>query len=484
MTQLQNVQLSTSFIHDGLTSATNEEHRSSLLPRTNSKFKTSSNKQDNDLGLLTLFEPDVIPLDESDGDYEGTLTASTESLELKIHTQNAVVLTAEQFNWHARKMGKARQELTDIIITSPQALLIMAAEFLDSLSKGVDISELINRSGCEQSQPVQNSELVQDTAKGLEIKLTNCFQKVINAEESINVELTLQECRLALRDIQFLPNFLQQVVYSIKSQGQNKEAGFQDEALVKTLLAKLKGMVDSRQAMINGNLRLVTYIARQYNNQTLSFSDLIQEGTVGLIKAVDRFDFSRSVRFSTYAIYWIKQTISRVMVRQEKTVRLPYNIAAKASAVYEAMNSLHLQNNRWPSVIELAEKCKLPEDEIKAIIDNYQPTVSLFSNINNNEDMPEVIDTLEQHHYPQPINTLAASALKACLRKAIGTLPAREADIITCRFGLDNDHEMTLQDIAEHLSLTRERVRQIQNSALLKLKNNFSHELIDFLEPG
>ncbi|MDZ4149639.1 hypothetical protein, partial [Methylicorpusculum sp.] len=211
MTQLQNVQLSTSFIHDGLTSATNEEHRSSLLPRTNSKFKTSSNKQDNDLGLLTLFEPDVIPLDESDGDYEGTLTASTESLELKIHTQNAVVLTAEQFNWHARKMGKARQELTDIIITSPQALLIMAAEFLDSLSKGVDISELINRSGCEQSQPVQNSELVQDTAKGLEIKLTNCFQKVINAEESINVELTLQECRLALRDIQFLPNFLQQV---------------------------------------------------------------------------------------------------------------------------------------------------------------------------------------------------------------------------------------------------------------------------------
>ena len=243
-------------------------------------------------------------------------------------------------------------------------------------------------------------------------------------------------------------------------------------------------MIASRQAMINGNLRLVTFIAKQYNNQSMPFTDLIQDGTVGLIKAVDRYDVNRGVRFSTYAIYWIKQTISRAMVRQEKMVRLPFNMAAKASAVFETMNNYLIQNNKWPSIHELAKLCKLPEDEVKAIVHNYQPIISLDSNVNDDDDMPEMIATLEQDHFPQPLSGVVSSSLKMCLRQAVDSLTQREADIINCRFGLNNDHEMTLQDIAEKMSLTRERVRQIQNNALLKLKNSFSSELVDFLEPG
>ncbi len=248
---------------------------------------------------------------------------------------------------------------------------------------------------------------------------------------------------------------------------------------------QLRIMMSSRQTMVSGNLRLVTFIARQYANPNSSFSDLIQDGTVGLIKSVDRYDWRRAVRFSTYAIYWIKQTISRAMVRQEKMVRLPYNIAAKAASLFEVMNDWLVKNNRWPSVEELAGVSDLPADEIKAIIENYQPTISLNSSYNSEEDdQPEIITTLEQNHFPQPLNDLANNTLQDFLRKAVKTLPDREAEIINCRFGLDNHYEMTLQDIADKMSLTRERVRQIQNIALAKLKNNFSGELSDFLEPG
>lgn len=404
--------------------------------------------------------------------------------ELRIHCQNAPVLSAEALTGHARQMEQARSALVQALVDSEWGLTVMATEFLNSVSKGIELSELLNKNAGESRIPLQDGAFVQDTAKQLEGKLTDCFQRVLNAEERANAAATLAECRQCLSEMHFLPNFLQQVIAAVVRQSRHKTLSKEDEQWRASLQWQQQRMIASRQAMINGNLRLATFVAKQYNNQTTTFNDLIQDGIVGLIKAVDRYDWNRAVRFSTYAIYWIRQTISRAMVRQEKMVRLPYNIAAKASSVYEVMNDCLIQNNKWPSIRELAELCDLPESEVQAIVNSYQPIISLDSNINDDEDMPEVIATLEQHHFPEPLNSLLDSSLKIRLRKAVDTLPEREADIISCRFGLNSDHEMTLQDIADRMSLTRERVRQIQNSALLKLKHNFSSELVDFLEMG
>lgn len=401
------------------------------------------------------------------------------SEELLIHHQNAEVLSADELAFLAQQMELARLNLSRLLIHSDQGLRIIAGEFIRNMNEGIDLSELIRKNN---SEAVQNDTVAQDTAKQLANRLLDRFQQVFNAKENPYPASTFTECRKSLDELHFLPNFLQQIVKVTTCRIKDRALNDEDLQLLKSAMFEQQRMISARRAMISGNLRLVTFIARQYHNPSVPFADLIQDGTVGLIKAVDRYDWRRAVRFSTYAIYWIRQSITRGLVRQEKMVRLPYNIAAKAAAVFEAMNDCLIKNNKWPTNPELAKICDLPEDEIKAIVANYQPIISLDNNINDDENLPAVIDSIEQHHYPQPLSILSNSALKACLRKAIETLPAREADVINCRFGLDSDCEMTLQDIADRMSLTRERVRQIQNSALSKLKNKFSCDLVDFLE--
>ena len=415
---------------------------------------------------------------EFDSDAEWQLPQTEDSQELRIHCQNASLLKPDDLIAQAQLMQQSRSKLSNLLINNDQGLLAIAHQFIENINNGIDLSEIVNRNSNDMRDPVQNETFVQDTVKQVEIKLLDAFSDFIENYQDSSDGL----CRSLVDELHFLPNFLRQTVERLDQQFCDQN--IDDELLFwsEELNQNLSIMMQSRQEMINGNLRLVTFIAKQYKNQSIQFTDLIQEGTIGLIKAVDRFDWTRAVRFSTYAIYWIRQTISRAMVRQDKLVRLPFNMAAKASAVFEVMNTYLLQNNRWPSHETLSELCNLPVAEIKAIVNNYQPVVSVDRNINDDDELPELVTTLEQNHFPMPLNTLINSALKNLLRTAIKTLPEREADIINCRFGLDNDHEMTLQDIADNMSLTRERVRQIQNSALQKLKNNFNKDLVVFLE--
>ena len=469
----------------------NSQYRSGRFPRRFSEAtyesdplhrQMSSAEAINDYGEIE-HEPADDELSNEPDELQSSLSSMTFMLnggdELLIHHQNAAVLSADELAALAQQMEQARSSLSRLMIHSNFGLQVLAGEFIRSIDKGIDLSELIRKNN---GDTVQNDTFAQDTAKQLLGKLQDHFQSILEAKDNRHSDLTFLECRKSLDELHFLPNFLQQIVKVLTCR--IKDRALNDEALqlLKSASIEQQRMIAARRAMISGNLRLVTFIARQYHNSSVPFSDLIQDGTIGLIKAVDRYDWHRAVRFSTYAIYWIKQSITRGLVRQDKMVRLPYNIAAKAAAVFETMNDYLTKNNKWPTNKELARICDLPESEIKAIVDNYQPIISLDNNINDDEDLPAVIDSIEQHHYPQPLNILANSALKTCLRKAVETLPQREADIINCRFGLDSDCEMTLQDIADRMNLTRERVRQIQNSALLKLKNKFSSDLVDFLE--
>ncbi len=239
-----------------------------------------------------------------------------------------------------------------------------------------------------------------------------------------------------------------------------------------------------RQQMIECNTGLVTFVACKQKSVHLSFEDLTQEGIIGLIKAVDRFDASRGICFSTYAVFWIKQAISRLILKQEKVVRLPVALAEKASVVFEAMRNFFLECNRWPSLEELRASCDLSMEDIKTISNYYQDTHSLDAAISEDADDLSLLDKLRQTQFPSPLSDLIEHNLSDYVERLILGLPEKEAAIITMRFGLRNHSEMTLQAIADQLQLTRERVRQIQNQALQKLKQQFGFDLLPFLEPN
>ncbi|MBS3963744.1 MAG: sigma-70 family RNA polymerase sigma factor [Methylomonas sp.] len=239
-----------------------------------------------------------------------------------------------------------------------------------------------------------------------------------------------------------------------------------------------------RQDMISSNTGLVAFVAHKYKTVTLSFEDLMQEGMVGLIKAVDRFDPDRGICFSTYAIYWIRQAISRLIVKQDKAVPLPVALAEKASAVFEAMRLCYLEKERWPTLDELKACCELTEQEIKTISSYYQATHSLDSRTDDEEDDIDELANMQQRQFALPLEQLIDRDLVDYVDKAVATLPEKQAAILTMRFGLKNNAEMTLQAVADHLHVTRERVRQIQNDALTKLKQQFGFDLMIFLEPN
>lgn len=248
------------------------------------------------------------------------------------------------------------------------------------------------------------------------------------------------------------------------------------------LAAGSQSLQTLRQKMINANIGLAAFAAHKFTTGSLGFNDLMQEGILGLIKAVDRFDPQRGICFSTYAMYWIKQAISRLVGKQEKIVRLPQPLAEKAATLFEAMRTCYLLHERWPTMNELKKVCALPEQDVRLISSYYQATHSLDTPLYDGEDDRLLMEKLPQHQYKQPPDELADAALSLLLERAVASLPEKQAAILSMRFGLQNQSEMTLQAIADQLQVTRERVRQIQNEALNKLKQQFGYELVPFLD--
>jgi RNA polymerase primary sigma factor len=237
----------------------------------------------------------------------------------------------------------------------------------------------------------------------------------------------------------------------------------------------------SRQQLTTANYRLVLFIANQYKGSFLGFDDLVQEGQIGLLKAVDRFDYRLGFQFSTYAGYWIRQSISRALSRSERAVRVPCGQVANINKVFRAKEELSLKAGAEVTVKELAQYTKFSEEEINTILSISQPPVSLEDFDSEEENSFAPIDFLEQQAFPHPLKKIAESELENLIAKALKILSTREAKIIRCHFGIDGDNEMTLQDIGSELNLTRERVRQIQVKALNMLKLSYGQQLISFL---
>ncbi len=387
----------------------------------------------------------------------------------------------------ALRVEEARRTLASLLLSNRQVAGLIARQLWDDMREGTDFSEIII---------LKNDEAYK---AGLKQFLTECAWPVLAASDTPHVvqeinfvqpnqlagtgiDLFSETICQSLSSLHFLPAYLLEVSGNLKQH--MLDVGEAEKLYRAQIRAARLELARLRQEMIARNSGLVAFVARKYTVRSLSFDDLMQEGSVGLIKAVDRFDPERGNCFSTYAIFWIKQAISRLVVKQDKVVPLPVALAEKSAPVFECMRNCYLQNERWPGLAELKACCDLSEQEIKIISRYYQSTYMMDWAPDKEDDGMSMLEKMQQQQFSLPLNEVIDSDLVNYMDRAVATLPEKQATILSMRFGLKNHTEMTLQAVADQLHVTRERVRQIQNEALDKLKQQFGFDLILFLEPN
>lgn len=239
-----------------------------------------------------------------------------------------------------------------------------------------------------------------------------------------------------------------------------------------------KGDQQALDKLTRSNLRFVVSVAKQYQNQGLTLSDIINEGNVGLVKAAQRFDETRGFKFISYAVWWIRQAILQAIAEKGRSVRLPLNKIGEISKINKSMARLQQIYERKPTAEEISEELDIPVSKVELSLKNINRNLSLDAPFQQDEDSNNLYSVIKSNDSPNPDNELMHDSLRLEINRALETLTPREQDVIKLNFGLNNQQIMSLEEIGQTFDLTRERVRQIREKAIKRLRNESKSRIL------
>lgn len=296
---------------------------------------------------------------------------------------------------------------------------------------------------------------------------------LLNAEEEIELAQKMEAGNVAKEKIAILEK-------RIGTVDEQEEAEIKEE--IKALKEDFQAGDEAKKRLAEANLRLVVSIAKRYVGRGMLFLDLIQEGNLGLIKAVEKFDYRKGYKFSTYATWWIRQAITRAIADQARTIRIPVHMVETINKLIRVSRQLLQELGREPTPEEIAEEMNLPVERVREILKISQEPVSLETPIGEEEDS-HLGDFIQDDNVPVPADAAAFTLLKEQLVEVLGTLTEREQKVLRLRFGLDDGRARTLEEVGKEFNVTRERIRQIEAKALRKLRHpSRSRKLKDYLD--
>lgn len=247
------------------------------------------------------------------------------------------------------------------------------------------------------------------------------------------------------------------------------------------VLSNIENAQEAREHLGRANTRLVVSIAKRYMGQGLPFPDLIQEGNVGLMRAVDKYDYTRGNRFSTYATWWIRQAITRALAQKTRTIRIPLHMTERIRQMYRTAQILEQELGRRPTPEEIAEEMDIPAENVRGMMDASQHAIALERPVGDDGDS-EFGDFIEDQDTPEPGEAAAHHLLQETIEEVLSELTPRQAHILRLRFGLGGGEQHTLEEIANKFGLSRERIRQLEKEALRRLRHpRLAHNLRDYL---
>ena len=296
---------------------------------------------------------------------------------------------------------------------------------------------------------------------------------LLSADEEIELAQNMEDGAVATEKINVLKDRLD---------GASEEEMAEIKEEIKTLQRDVDKGADAKKRLAEANLRLVVSIAKRYVGRGMLFLDLIQEGNLGLIKAVEKFDYKKGYKFSTYATWWIRQAITRAIADQARTIRIPVHMVETINKLIRVSRQLLQELGREPSPEEIAKEMNMPVERVREILKISQEPVSLETPIGEEEDS-HLGDFIKDDNVPVPADAAAFTLLKEQLEEVLGTLTEREQKVLTLRFGLEDGRARTLEEVGKEFNVTRERIRQIEAKALRKLRHpSRSRKLKDYLE--